>query len=252
MFFVTTTIYAKDMKKSHESKYKIILAICLAAMLAVSLCACGGGNESGSEAASSGSASTEATVEKTDKESAAKKKETKKKEDKKEAEQKKFEQEKAEEARQEAEESQSAEANTSDENSAKKEAKKESKPAKKKYCHIVIECKKLVGNDDIEPGYEDLVPSTGYILRGVDIEIKDGDTVYDVLKKAGKEYGFIINVEQTQFGAYIAGIAGLDEKICGEESGWKYKVNGSYPGKSCAKVKVSDGDKVVWVYVLKA
>lgn len=239
------------MKKSHESKYKILLAICLAVMLAVSLCACGGGSESGSEAASSGSASEKA-VEKTEKESAAKKKETKKKEDKKEAEQKKSEQEKAEEARQEAEESQSAEANTSDENSAKKAAKKESKQAKKKYCHIVIECKKLVGNDDIEPGYEDLVPSTGYILRGVDIEIKDGDTVYDVLKKAGKKYGFIINAEQTQFGAYIAGIAGLGEKICGEESGWKYKVNGNYPGKSCAKVKVSDGDKVVWIYVLKA
>ncbi|MBQ9179351.1 MAG: DUF4430 domain-containing protein, partial [Firmicutes bacterium] len=148
-----------------------------------------------------------------------------------------------------------SEAKSSDKSTAKSETKKESKKKKapkKKYCHIVIECKKLVGNDDIEPGYDDLVPSTGYILRGVDIEIKDGDTVYDVLKKAGKEYNFIINVEQTQFDAYIAGIAGLDEKICGEESGWKYKVNGSYPGRSCAKVKVSDGDKVVWVYVLKA
>ncbi|GEM_PF-2397888 len=246
------------MKKSHESKYKILLAIYLAAMLAVSLCACGGGgDEAGSTAASSGSASAEVAAEKPDKESVqkkkeAKKEESKKKEDKKEAEQKKSEQEKAEEARQESGEIQNSEAKSSEKSTGQKETKKESKPAKKKYCHIVIECKKLVGNDDIEPGYEDLVPSTGYILRGVDIEIKDGDTVYDVLKKAGKEYNFIINVEQTQFDAYIAGIAGLDEKICGEESGWKYKVNGSYPGKSCAKVKVSDGDKVVWVYVLKA
>ena len=247
------------MKKSHESKSKKILTICLAAMLAVLLCACGGGgDESGSTAASSGSAPAEVAVEKQDKESASKNKEAKKEESKKkgikkEAEQKKSEQEKAEEVRQESGETQNTK--SSDKSTAKSETKKESKEKKapkKKYCHIVIECKKLVGNDDIEPGYEDLVPSTGYILRGVDIEIKDGDTVYDVLKKAGKEYGFIINVDQTQFGAYIAGIAGLDEKICGEESGWKYKVNGSYPGKSCAKVKVSDGDKVVWVYVLKA
>ena len=238
------------MKNSHESKYKIILAICLAAMLAMSLCACGGGSESGSEGASTGSASAEAAVEKTDKEN--KKEEAKKKEDKKESEQKKSEQEKTDEARQESVETQNSEAKSSNQSTANKETKKANEPAKKKYCHIVIQCKKLVGNHNIEPGYEDMVPSSGYILQGANIEIHDGDTVYDVLKRAGKEYNFVINVEQTQFDAYIAGIAGLDEKICGEESGWKYKVNGSYPGKSCAKVKVSDGDKVVWVYVLKA
>ena len=96
------------------------------------------------------------------------------------------------------------------------------------------------------------MPSDGYIIKKKKIEIGSGETVYSVLTKARDKYGFALNVENTQFGKYIAGIAGIEEKACGDESGWKYKVNGKYPNKSCSAISVSAGDVIVWVYVLEA
>ena len=117
---------------------------------------------------------------------------------------------------------------------------------------VTIECKVLIGNGDIDEGTKSLIPPKGYILKSEKIRIKKGETVYEVLKKAAKEGGIVLNTQQTAFGVYIAGIAGIEEKAAGGESGWKYSVNGKYPGKSCDNIKVAAGDKIVWIYVLKA
>ena len=45
---------------------------------------------------------------------------------------------------------------------------------------------------------------------------------------------------------------GLSEKQFGGQSGWKYYVNGTAPGKSCVDYTLQDGDRVQWSYVLKA
>lgn len=117
---------------------------------------------------------------------------------------------------------------------------------------VTIECKALIGNSEIDEGTKSLIPPKGYILRSEKIRIKKGETVYEVLKKAAKEGGIVLNTQQTAFGVYIAGIAGIEEKAAGGESGWKYSVNGKFPGRSCDNIKLSPGDRVVWTYVLRA
>lgn len=121
-----------------------------------------------------------------------------------------------------------------------------------KECTLVIECTVLLGRDDIDPATASLVPGDGYILQEKKVEVKSGDTVYSVLTRARDKYGFALNIDNTQFGKYIAGIAGIEEKSCGDESGWKYKVDGTYPGESCSEITVSGGEKIVWTFVLKA
>ena len=73
------------------------------------------------------------------------------------------------------------------------------------------------------------------------ITLKKGATVYDALAASGVSY---------TGGSYISGIGGLFEKDYGPQSGWKYYVNGSEPGKSCNKYILQNGDHVQWSYVL--
>lgn len=135
---------------------------------------------------------------------------------------------------------------------SKKKSANQSQKNKKGYCHMTIECKVLIGREDIDPGTKSLIPKSGYILKNKKIEVKNGDTVYSVLNRAKGKYNLTVSVENTQFGKYIQGISGIEEKACGDESGWKYKINGKYPSKSCSKITVNKGDKIVWKYVLKA
>lgn len=69
-----------------------------------------------------------------------------------------------------------------------------------------------------------------------------GATVYDALAASGLSYSGK---------SYISEIEGLGEKMFGAQSGWKYYVNGSAPGKSCVNYVLKDGDNVQWTYVLK-
>ena len=50
---------------------------------------------------------------------------------------------------------------------------------------------------------------------------------------------------------YVEGINNIYEFSCGEQSGWMYEVNGVYPGKSCGKYDVEDGDIIKWNYTCK-
>lgn len=80
------------------------------------------------------------------------------------------------------------------------------------------------------------------------LTFEKGATVYDALCGLGLS----VNASSTAYGVYVAAIGGLAEKEHGGSSGWKYTVNGSYPGKSCSAYVLSDGDVVVWQYVLSA
>lgn len=122
----------------------------------------------------------------------------------------------------------------------------------KATCSISITCHKLVGNNDIDRATKANVPSSGVLLSNMTVEIRSGDSVYDVLKRACDQRGLVVAAENTGLGIYVAGIGGLYEKAAGGESGWKYKVNGSYPNDSAGDVGVSDGDVIEWVYVLEA
>ena len=103
--------------------------------------------------------------------------------------------------------------------------------------------------DDLKPEHEKYVPKNGIMLDNYKATLKSKSTVYDLLKKACNDKGITYTAKDTMYSVYIAGINNIDEKDCGKGSGWKYRVNGSYPNISVDLKKLKDGDKVVFTYI---
>ena len=89
-------------------------------------------------------------------------------------------------------------------------------------CTISVDCSTIWDNEDmLDKSIKDYVPKDGVILK-----------------------------ERT-VSYYVEGINNIYEFSCGEQSGWMYEVNGVYPGKSCSKYDVEDGDIIKWNYTCK-
>ena len=73
------------------------------------------------------------------------------------------------------------------------------------------------------------------------VTLKKGATVRDALGTMG------VSVRGA---SYVTSINGLAEFSCGSTSGWKYSVDGTFPGKACNTYKLNGGEVVRWVYVL--
>ena len=100
---------------------------------------------------------------------------------------------------------------------------------------ITIDCKTAVAkNENIKHKF-----GSG-MMASKTVEVDQGATVYDVLKKAASHVG--------ASGGYVYNINGLSEGDCGSGSGWMYSLNGKYVQKGCKQQKVSDGDVVKWRY----
>lgn len=116
-------------------------------------------------------------------------------------------------------------------------------------CSITIECKSILDNmDDLKSGHESYVPKNGIMLDNYKATLKSKSTVYDLLKKACNDKGITYTAKDTMYSVYIVGINNIDEKDCGEKSGWMYSVNGSFPNVSADSKRLKDGDKVVFTY----
>ena len=92
------------------------------------------------------------------------------------------------------------------------------------------------------------MPSDGYLLKRYSCTYKNGDTAYDILKRSCAAQHIKITAENTVYGVYIAGINNIDEKDCGDESGWLYSVNGKFPSITCGKQKVKPNDEILFTY----
>ena len=106
---------------------------------------------------------------------------------------------------------------------------------------LTIECSQAVGK--VEG-----VPSSGYFLSGVKVNIVPGENVYTALCAACEENGVSMVASNTMYGMYVSSIGGLAEKEVGKMSGWTYTVNGKYPPKACDKYELSDGDTICFIY----
>lgn len=95
--------------------------------------------------------------------------------------------------------------------------------------------------------------ASGIILQSTAIEISDGDTAFDVLKRVCSENNIALEFTKTPLynSYYIEGIGGLYEFDCGSSSGWIYSVNGERPNRSCSEYRLSDGDKIIFAYTCK-
>ncbi|MEK0313426.1 DUF4430 domain-containing protein [Cohnella sp. 56] len=91
---------------------------------------------------------------------------------------------------------------------------------------------------------------TGTILAPVSVELEDGDSVLDVLKRATRSREIQMEYMGRGATAYVEGIDNLYEFDKGSESGWVFHVNGQSPGKSAGAYKLKAGDVVEWLYTL--
>lgn len=122
-------------------------------------------------------------------------------------------------------------------------------PKSEEVCYITIECKSILKHlGDLKPGHEKYVPSDGYLLRKYSCTYKSGDTAYDILKRGCAAQHIKITAQDTVYGVYIAGINNIDEKDCGDESGWLYSVNGKFPSITCGKQNVKPNDEILFTY----
>lgn len=90
----------------------------------------------------------------------------------------------------------------------------------------------------------------GTILNATQIEIEDGDTVLDVLKKATKKHNIQLEYRGTGSLAYVEGINNLYEFDHGSKSGWMYRVNGVFGKSSAGHIAIKPNDQLEWVYTL--
>ena len=121
----------------------------------------------------------------------------------------------------------------------------------KTYCTIEIRCDTILNNmKALFAGKEGYVPADGTILAVSKVEIKDGDSVFDVLKRACDLADIQLEYSYTPIyeSYYVEGIHQLYEFDCGSESGWMYKVNGWFPNYGCSSYKVKENDEIVFCY----
>lgn len=122
---------------------------------------------------------------------------------------------------------------------------------KKNKCTIMIECTTILQNySRLKESKKEFMPKDGIILKKIETEFTDGESVFDVLVRVCKQKG--IQTESTYtpgYGSYyVRGIHQIYEKDCGTKSGWMYNVNGRYPNYGCSSYILKNGDNICWRY----
>ncbi|MBR6784672.1 MAG: DUF4430 domain-containing protein [Clostridia bacterium] len=103
---------------------------------------------------------------------------------------------------------------------------------------ISISCEVIKDKD------KSYIPENGIILKETEIEIENGDTVFDVLSEICKKENILFSANM----GYIEGINNIFEMDFGKSSGWIYFVNGESPSVGCQSYELVDGDKIEWHY----
>ena len=93
-------------------------------------------------------------------------------------------------------------------------------------------------------------PENGIIYSTGNIEIADGDSVFDLLLKITQAEQIQIDYSESFSSVYIKGIGFLYEFDGGTNSGWSYTVGGESAKVSADNYILKSGDVVVWTYVL--
>lgn len=116
---------------------------------------------------------------------------------------------------------------------------------------LSISCKTVLSNmDQLTAAKKSIIPSDGWILKAVTVEVQEGKTVFDVLQQVCKDKKIPMEFTKATIydTAYIEGINNLYEFDCGECSGWMYTVNGIFPNYGCSDYTLEDGDVIAFLY----
>lgn len=109
--------------------------------------------------------------------------------------------------------------------------------------HVTVEVR-----CDTVAGKSESAPSDGEIIGLSEVEIYEGDTAYSVLCRAAAQKKINVSSRGGSQSLYVYGISTLYEFDFGELSGWMYHVNGDSPNVSASEYRLSDGDRVQWLY----
>ncbi len=128
--------------------------------------------------------------------------------------------------------------------------KQNSNTASTVTCTVTVECKSILSNmDSLKAGHEKYVPSDGYIMNEYSVTVPDGSTACDAVVSACGGNEIPVNISSSSFGKYISGFNNIDEKDCGNQSGWIYYINGKSPSEACDSYTVTDGDSIEFSYI---
>jgi len=118
-------------------------------------------------------------------------------------------------------------------------------------CTITIRCDTILQNEDkLDQGKAQFVPRDGEILPVITVEFTPGETVFDVLRRVCEASELQLEYSWTPLydSYYVEGISHLYEFDCGPESGWMYKVNGTFPNYGCSGYELQGGEEIVFCY----
>lgn len=118
---------------------------------------------------------------------------------------------------------------------------------------LTVRCDSIFDNyEKLDEGLksEKYLPKDGMIIPRKELVLRAGDSVYSVLDRALRSLKIRCESEysQTYSGRYIKSIGHIYEFSCGELSGWMFSVNGEKVLMPCDKVKLRDGDEIVFFY----
>lgn len=116
-------------------------------------------------------------------------------------------------------------------------------------CTIRISCESILDSlDELKAGKDRYVPDDGIIMKTVTVKFTDGESVFDVLKRACDSKKVQLEYAYTPMydSYYVEGIGNIYERDCGSLSGWTYKVNGWFANYGCSEYKLKDGDVITW------
>ena len=118
-------------------------------------------------------------------------------------------------------------------------------------CNITIDCSILLSNmDKLEKNVRKYVPKDGRLLDNIEIKVKKGASVYDVLVTACKEKNIAYDATYSAIynSSYVKGIGYLYEKMAGDMSGWLYLVDGKTPNVGASAYRINGGEQIEWMY----
>lgn len=95
-----------------------------------------------------------------------------------------------------------------------------------------------------------VISSSEVPLPLTSVDVMEGDTVLDVLKRSTASHGIEMQYIGEGPTVYVEGIDNVYEFDRGQGSGWMYSVNGIFPNRGAGVIKLVPGDVVEWRYTL--
>ncbi|VYU10038.1 DUF4430 domain-containing protein [Clostridium paraputrificum] len=119
----------------------------------------------------------------------------------------------------------------------------------KRYVTLSIRCDTILDNmDKFNMEKKDYI-NNGVILSSTKVELTENDkTVFDLLYRVTRGKRIPIDYSGNKNNAYIKGINHIYEFDCGKQSGWMYRVNGSFPNYGVGNYNLNGGENIEFLY----